>query len=146
MAGLPTFPLFDPPRRLRRARPASLGVPRITVPGFGHPFAIPPAPAPNDLLDARRLVLRLAALSHVLDDLPRQARRYALWRSRRDAERARFRNSEKAGRGQRVWPLRAGRPPGRPPANSRRPRHAVHDILEATHGLAFWALESPDTS
>ena len=35
--------------------------------------------------------------------------------------------------------------PGHRPANCG-PRHEVHDILDVIHGLAFWALEKPDTS
>jgi hypothetical protein len=41
-----------------------------------------------------------------------------------------------------VWPLR----PGRPPGWRQRPDHEVHEVLNVVHGLAFWALESPDTS
>jgi hypothetical protein len=110
-------------------------VPRISFPGFGEPFAIPLPPSANDPVDARRLALRFAALAKVLDDLPREAMRFARWKARRDAGRVR-----------RVWPLRPGRPPGHRPARGGRPWHTVDDILETVHGLAFWALESPDTS
>ena len=130
-----SFPLFDPLRRFRHARPARNGVPRISFPGFGEPFAIPLPPSANDPVDARRLALRFAALAKVLDDLPREAMRFARWKARRDAGRVR-----------RVWPLRPGRPPGHRPARGGRPWHTVDDILETVHGLAFWALESPDTS
>ena len=138
-AARPTFALFDPPRRLSsgEARPAPAGVPRISFPGFCRPFAIPPRPSPDDPVDARPLALRLAALGDVLDDLPRHARRFARWQVRR-----------KAGLVRRTWPLRTGRPPGHHPAGrGRRHRQLVHEILETTHGLAFWALEeTPDTS
>ena len=43
---------------------------------------------PNDPVDATRLGLRFAALVSALDDLPRQAKRCARWRARRDAIRA----------------------------------------------------------
>jgi hypothetical protein len=127
------FPLVDPLRRFRRRRPARNSVPRISFPGFSEPFRIPPPPSADDPVNAARLALRLAALARVLDDVPRQARRFARWRTRR-----------KAGLVRRTWPLRPGRPPGCRP--SGQPWHEVDDILDVTHGLAFWALEKPDTS
>jgi hypothetical protein len=42
----------------------------------------------------------------------------------------------------RLWPLR----PGCPPGWRRKPEHEVHEVLNNTHGLAFWALERRDTS
>jgi hypothetical protein len=94
----------------------------------------------------------------VLDDLPREARRFARWQAvgagaqRREADVAdtqagfpwiaKERQAARPSRNRRMWPLRHGRPPGLP----RRPSHAVHDILDVTHGLAFWVLERPDTS
>ena len=146
----PTFPLFDPLCRFHRRRPARNGVPRISFPGFNDPFPIPPAPSPDDAVDASRLALRFAALARVLDDLPREARRFARWKARRDrdsrGESPSPLRGEVGGGGncriRRVWPLRPGKPPGSP----RRPTHEVHDILDVVHGLAFWALESPDTS
>jgi hypothetical protein len=158
----PSFHLFDPLRRFQRRRPAARGVPRISFPGFSEPFPIPPPPSADDPVDAARLALRLAALGRVLDDLPREARRFARWRARRDlASRAKsssplwgsegrarhvaLSGKARGGGNRRVWPLRPGRPPGHRPAN-RGPRHEVHDILDVTHGLAFWALEKPDTS
>jgi hypothetical protein len=110
-------------------------VPRISVPGFSEPFRIPPPPSADDAIDATRLALRLSALARVLDDLPREARRFARWKARR-----------KAGLVRRTWPLRPGRPPGCRPANDGRPWHEVDDVLDTVHGLAFWALEKPDTS
>ncbi|PSM19970.1 hypothetical protein [Nitratireductor sp. StC3] len=49
-------------------------------------------------------------------------------------------------RNRRVWPLRTGRPPGQSRAERRRPSHEIQTILTDVHGLAFWALEAPDTS
>ncbi|OJU06926.1 MAG: hypothetical protein BGN87_15935 [Rhizobiales bacterium 65-79] len=141
----PSFPLFDPLRRFRRRRPAPRGVPRISFPGFGEPFRIPTPPSPDDAVDARRLAMRLAALARVLDDLPREARRFARWRAR-VAAGAQIKGGRQDGLVRRVWPLRPGRPPGHPPARGGRPRHEVHDILDVTHGLAFWTLEPSDTS
>jgi hypothetical protein len=125
-------------------------VPRISFPGFSEPFPIPPPPSSDDPVNAARLALRFAALGRVLDDLPREARRFARWRATRDAAGTQngkgyaeqIKEGSNAGRIRRVWPLRPGRPPGSP----RRPTHEVHDILAVIHGLAFWALESPDTS
>jgi hypothetical protein len=157
-----SFPLFDPLRRFHRRQPARCGVPRISFPGFGEPFPIPPPPSADDPINAARLALRLAALGRVLDNLPREARRFARWRARRDlASRAKspsplwgsegrarqvaLPGKVRGGGNRRVWPLRPGRPPGHRPAN-HGPRHEVHDILDVTHGLAFWALEKSDTS
>jgi hypothetical protein len=157
-----SFPLFDPLRRFHRRKPARRGVPRISFPGFSEPFPIPPPPSADDPTNAARLALRLTALGRVLDDLPREARRFARWRANRDlASRAKspsplwgsegrarqvaLPGKVRGGGNRRVWPLRPGRPPGHRPAN-HGPRHEVHDILDVTHGLAFWALEKPDTS
>jgi hypothetical protein len=93
-------------------------------------------------VNAARLALRLEALASALDDLPGQARRFARWRARRDAAVVQQKEGRDAGRIRRVWPLR----PGRPPGWRRRPTHDVHEVLNVVHGLAFWALQSPDTS
>ncbi|WP_353645239.1 hypothetical protein [Mesorhizobium sp. WSM2239] len=136
------LPLLDPlPRWGRRARPAASGVPRISVPGFTRLFRVRPQ-SPDDPIDATRLASRLEALASALDDLPGQARRFARWRARRDAAGAQARQGRHAGRARRLWPLR----PGRPPGGRRRPVHEVHEVLNVVHGLAFWALQSTDTS
>ena len=143
------LPLFDPlPRWGASPRPGPSGVPRISIPGLTRPFPVPRAPSPDDPVDAARLALRLGALGRALDNLPREARRFARWRARAaDAARkpdaaGAQKGKSAAGRFRRVWPLR----PGRPPGGRRRPRHEVHEILSVVHGLAFWALEPPDTS
>ena len=165
------LPLLDPlPRWGAPPRPGPSGFPRISIPGLTERFPVPRAPSSDDPIDAARLALRLGALGRALDDLPREAKRFARWRARaadaarkpdaagaqkgngrdaagaqnkkhRDAAGAQDRK-QRAGRFRRVWPLR----PGRPPGGRRRPHHDVHDILSVVHGLAFWALESPDTS
>jgi hypothetical protein len=94
----PAFRLVDPRKRFGRrlkppARPAV--VPRIRTfwPVPPRPVAIatpPPAQPvgprkpvdPQELVDAARLRLRIAALDGALADLPRQARRLARWRAR----------------------------------------------------------------
>ncbi len=91
----------------------------------------PPAPPPDGLVNAARLSRRLQALKLALDDLPRQARRMARWRVRREAMKSpKFKS-----------PLRPGPPPGR----RKRRIHEVDEILAECHGLACWAME-PDTS
>ena len=56
----------------------------------GRPVATAPAssrsrPPPDGLVNAARLIRRLEALKPALEDLPRQARRLARWRVRREA-------------------------------------------------------------
>jgi hypothetical protein len=129
------FQLLDPLRLPSRRRPVASGVPRISVPGYSAPFSLPPPPSPNDPVNAARLGLRIAALATALDDLPAHARRFARWRASREAQKG-------ESRPRRLWPLR----PGRPPGWRRRPGHEVDDVLNNAHGLAFWALQHPDTS
>jgi hypothetical protein len=155
-----SFRLFDPLPRFRSARPATVGVPRISTPGFTRPvfIAVRPPLSPDDPIDAARLGLRLAALGRVLDDLPRHANRFARWRARLDRDRrsdsafqeAEGRANPMVRRGQvrrgvtprtmRIWPLRPGRPAG-----LRLAGDELRRILGNTHGLALSALR-PDTS
>lgn len=139
----PCLPLFDPLRvRRRRARRTAGGVPRISVPGLAAPFPIRP-PTADDPVDATRLIWRLAALDAALDDLPGQARRFARWRARMAVRlNAPVRDVRGRLRFRRLSPLK----PGRPPGWRRKPTHEVHEILDVLNGLAFWALEAPDTS
>jgi hypothetical protein len=134
---LPSFPLFDPrknfnaPRRRTFARIA----PRIHVfPYDSLRPAAPPAtapPPPDSLVNCTRVIHRLPALKSALDDLPRQAKRLARWRLRRETMPSlKFRS-----------PLR----PGRPPGHRKKPIHEVDEVLIECHGLAFDALK-PDTS
>ena len=156
------LPLVDPLRNPFARRPGHvpphLG-PRISAPGCSDPSPLVPPPTPDDLLDARRLALRLSALGAALDDLPKQALRFARWQARQTRARDRvadgLQHDGTAG-GQhdvklagslrrqktRRWPLS----PGRPPGTRRRRRHEVHDILAHAHELAVFALAHPDTS
>jgi hypothetical protein len=140
------LPLFDPlrPWSVRPWPAAADGA------SSGMPFRRLPA---NDPLDATRIALRLQALVAALDDLPGQARRFALWRARaaeaiakdaqrRDAGIVPFKRTGKPARFQRIWPLKPGRPPGWRPKST----HEVQDVLEVVHGLALWAMEKPNTS
>jgi len=136
------FKLFDPRKsfaELREGTPQGL-LPRIHVfgsdPRVAALWSAPqpkagPALPPGGLANAGRLTRRLQALKLALDDLPRQARRLARWRVRR----------EKAPGPKFISPLR----PGPPPGHRKRPVHEVDDVLTECHGLACDALR-PDTS
>jgi hypothetical protein len=134
------FQLFDPRKTFARPqRRATVKiVPRIHVFG-GNSWmadrreapAPDPAPPRDGLVDAGHLARRLEALKMALDDLPRQAKRLARWRAKREtAKAAKF-----------TSPLRPGHPPG---YRSRRV-HDIDRVLAECHGLAFDAL-MPDTS
>ena len=140
----PSFKLFDarknfPELRQQRVKYAK-NPPRILFFGdnsrvddlWTRPVAAPPAPPSYDVLvNAVPLTRRLEALKLALEDLPRQARRMARWRARREiAPNPKFRS-----------PLRPGPPPGR----RRKPTHLVDEVLIECHGLAFDAMRS-DTS
>ncbi len=137
-----TLALLDPlrPRRSGSSHRPAGGVPRISLPGLTEPFRLQPR---SPEVDATRLVWRLEALARALDDLPGHARRFARWRARvavpSGGGNCEPQNSQ---RFRRVWPLK----PGHPPGWRRRRSHEVHEILDVVHGLAFWALEAPDTS
>jgi hypothetical protein len=149
------FKLFDPPKRTkkflgrlpkrRRAEPRARYIdigpdPRKTwFRLFGEPQTAPPAPAPeaedtidDDTVDARHLIRRLFAITEALHDIPRQARRLALWRAQPLEER----------HPQRSSPLRVGRPPG----FRQRAKHEVDEILKECHWLARNAEPQLDTS
>jgi hypothetical protein len=142
-----SLPLFDPLRLPRQWRPIRVSQPRILFPGLPGfvPAPVRKPATPDDPVSGARLALRLAALGRALDDLPAHALRFARWRAARRAE-AREQNpgTFRAGRLRfgRVSPLK----PGHPPGWRRKPTHEVHDVLNVVHGLAFWALERPDTS
>ncbi len=133
----PAFRLFEcwPPVRPRRKAMKPHEVPRIRtfwgeLPPPRPELSVAAAPPdPGSPVNAGRLRLRLRALEAALADLPRQARRLARWRARRQ-------------RGLRPCaPLR----PGRPPGWRRRPDREVDVVLRECHALACEALRS-DTS
>ncbi|MEP7172477.1 MAG: hypothetical protein ABI705_03205 [Aestuariivirga sp.] len=137
---LPAFQLYDtrkyfPELSQRRIRYCK-NPPRIHVFPYDTLRPVPqpvtaPTPPPDGLVNAGRLSRRLQALKLALDDLPRQARRMARWRMRREASKTPKFNS----------PLRPGPPPGR----RKRKIHPIDEILDDLHGLAWEALK-PDTS
>ena len=95
-----------------------------------QPVAAPVSP-PDGLVNAERISRRLQALKLALEDLPRQARRMARWRMRREATKVpKFKS-----------PLR----PGPPPGHRKKPLHDVDKVLSECHWLA-WEAMKPDTS
>ena len=136
----PSFQLFDPRKnfaRRRRRRPAR-NPPRIHFFGShgmvtweARPPVVGPIPPADGLVGAERLSRRLQALKLALDDLPRQARRLARWRVRREnMPSPKFKS-----------PIR----PGAPPGTRRKPVHPIDKVLTECHWLA-WEAERPDTS
>ena len=98
-----------------------------------------PAPAPvedvkvdDGMVSAKHLVRRLLATAGALKDIPRHARRYALWYATPIEER----------HPQRETAMRFGRPPG----FRQRPKHEVDEILKECHWLALKAEHPLDTS
>jgi hypothetical protein len=142
-----SFQLFDPRRVLAQARDrrgaATRRAPRIRVidvtfdpriPLFRPAAQVAPdadGPEADHTINARPLCRRLAAIRAALEDLPRQARRYARWQARPVETR----------RPKRLASLRSGPPPGL----RRHPTHEVEDILAECHWLARHAADS-DTS
>jgi hypothetical protein len=155
-------PLKNPFRGFRPIVPDRV-VPRILLPGVSEPSCFPAQPSPDDPVNAQRLGQRLAALAEALDDLPAQARRFAVWKARNDAALARDRDARAARiaqdrqeptafRFRRITPLRPGRPPGgrllryQPSADHPRRIREIDEILAHAHALARYALAFPDTS
>ena len=94
------------------------------------PVAAPVSP-PDGLVNAARLTRRLQALKLALENLPRQARRLARWRMKRENMKSpKFKS-----------PLRPGPPPGR----RKRQIYPIDEILADCHWLA-WDAMKPDTS
>jgi hypothetical protein len=136
------FQLFDPRRRFdlqpRRIQPAAM--PRISLLGAGPlvPLFHEPQPEPgagaepdDGMVGAAQLGRRLAAIETALADLPRQARRLARWRARRDTMRnCKF-----------ISPLR----PGRPPGYRREAEDEIDGVLRKCHALASEVI-AQDTS
>ena len=132
----PSFQLFDPRKNFealrQHGRRFTRNPPRIHF----FPYdtlspARPPVPPSDGLANAERISRRLQALKAALEDLPRQARRLARWRVRRENAKAPKFTS----------PLR----PGPPPGHRKKKVHEVDLVLTECHGLAWDALK-PDTS
>jgi hypothetical protein len=135
------FRLFDPRQRFNHhgfAGPRP--IPRIHVfdvtvdpriPLFHNTPPLAPEPKPQLTVTAAALCRRLAAIRYALEDLNRQARRYARWHAKPFEQR----------RPQHVSALR----PGAPPGFQKHVPHRVHAVLNECHFLAREA-ERPDTS
>ena len=130
---------------------------RRRIPGVSTPAPLPRPPSPGDAIDSTCLGLRLAALGRALDNLPREARRFARWRARRaenlpppslPSMKRVPREARRVGcaAARRIAPLRLDRPPGQSRANSRQPAHDIHEVLADLHYFAREALAQPDTS
>jgi hypothetical protein len=141
---IPAFCLIDP---LKRFAPADFEwgkakaqvIPRISVPGLFDPV-FPPRPALDngDMAAASALGRRVQALRFALDNLPREAKRLARWKARRELER----QAEKWKPG-RMSPFR----PGFAPGYHRSKPQEVDDILSECHHFAREAWDwKPDTS
>ena len=127
------FPELSNPRVKYTKNPPRIHVfPYDTLVPRPRPAVAPPPP-PDGLINAARLSRRLQALKSALEDLPRQAKRMARWRVRREATKApKFK-----------FPLR----PGQPPGHRRKPTHEIDDVLTECHWLAWEAMRlKPDTS
>jgi hypothetical protein len=141
-SGRMSFQLFDARKRFAPRHPRSAlarAAPRVhvlfdsspLVPLFQHRPIERPVPERDGAVDPSRLVRRLAAVKLALEDLPRQARRLARWRARRDRMKsAKF-----------TSPLR----PGPPPGHRKEPKDEIDWVLRKCHALARDVL-SEDTS
>ena len=76
----------------------------------------------DGMVSAKTLVRRLLAVLDAVQDIPRHARRYALWQARPYEERHPQRRSA----------LR----PGRPPGFRQRAKYEIDEILKDCHWLA----------
>jgi hypothetical protein len=139
---VPAFRLIDPlkqfaPEDFEWGKAREQVIPRISVPGLFDPvFQQQSIHSIDDVVAASALGRRVQALRFALDNLPRQARRLARWRARRELER-------QAGKPGRLSPFRPGFAPGYHRSNLQE----VDDILSECHHFAREAWEwQPDTS
>jgi hypothetical protein len=137
------FCLIDPlkrfaPEDFEWGKSKAQVIPRISVPGLFDPV-FPPQPVldTDDMVASAALGRRVQALRFALDNLPRQARRLARWKAKREMER----QAEKPKPG-RLSPFR----PGFAPGYHRSKPQEVDDILSECHHFAREAWDAPDTS
>jgi hypothetical protein len=126
--------LFEPEGR---AQPV---IPRISVPGLFDPvFPVQKRiPCKHDPISTAALLARVEALKSALANLPRDARRLALWKTRGELARQ---------GGAKLKPLRLSplRPSGAPGLHRRKPRD-IDEILGDCHHFAVQPWDAPDTS
>jgi hypothetical protein len=140
---VPAFCLIDPlkrfaPEDFEWGKGKAQALPRISVPGLFDPV-FPPQSAldTDDMIASSALGRRVQALRFALDNLPREARRLARWKAKRELQR----QGEKPKRG-RLSPFR----PGFAPGYHRSKPQEVDDILSECHHFAREAWHGPDTS
>jgi hypothetical protein len=140
---VPAFCLIDPlkrfaPEDFEWGKTKQQVIPRISVPGLFDPvFPQQPGLDTDDMIAASALGRRVQALRFALDNLPREAKRLARWKARRELER----QAEKPKPG-RLSPFR----PGYAPGYHRSKPQEVDDILSECHHFAREAWDAPDTS
>jgi hypothetical protein len=140
---VPAFCLIDPlkrfaPEDFEWGKAKEQVIPRISVPGLFDPV-FPPQPSldTGDMIASSALGRRVQALRFALDHLPREAKRLARWKAKRELER----QAEKPKPG-RMSPFR----PGFAPGYHRSKPQEVDDILSECHHFAREAWDAPDTS
>jgi hypothetical protein len=122
---LPAFDLIDPLKIFGREAP--------DMDGF---YSGENSDAPDKTpVPAASLGLRILALKHALENLPRHAKRLARWYEQRDLAYAQ-------NLPHRYSPMR----PGPAPASRRRKDHEVDAVLLECHLLAIYAGERHDSS
>jgi hypothetical protein len=142
-ARVPAFCLIDPlkrfaPEDFEWGKAKAQEFPRISVPGLFDPvFPQQPVLDTDDMVASAALGRRVQALRFALDNLPRQAKRLARWKARRELERL----AEKPKPG-RLSPFR----PGFAPGYHRSKPQEMDDILSECHHFAREAWDAPDTS
>jgi hypothetical protein len=144
-ARVPAFCLIDPlkrfaPEDFEWGKTKQQVLPRISVPGLFDPvFPQQPALDTDDMVASAALGRRVQALRFALDNLPRQAKRLARWKARREVAR----QSGAAPKPGRLSPFR----PGFAPGYHRSKPQEVDEILSECHHFAREAWEwEPDTS
>ena len=133
----PAFALLDPLKSFACRAPQTVPghMPRISVPGLFDPV-FPPVrriAAPEDLVNAENLCRRIEALRLALANVPKQAKRLARWRAKRDLALA----GNMPRRVKRLSPFR----PGHPPGHRKRHAHEVDYLLKECHALALDAMD-----
>jgi hypothetical protein len=139
---VPAFCLIDPlkrfaPEDFEWGKGTAQALLSISVPGLFDPV-FPPQPVldTDDMVASAALGRRVQALRFALDHLPRQARRLARWKAKRELARLAGR---KPGR---LSPFR----PGFAPGYHRSKPQEVDEILSECHHFAREAWDAPDTS
>lgn len=128
---IPAFILFDPFKPFREPWLTAEQIAALGKPAVSAPFA--PDLPPHELVDARALCLRIAALRNALADFDAHARRLARWRARRAAG---------SGRPVRLTPFR----PGRPPGWVKHPKTEIEELVRECNFLGLDAWATRDTS